>query len=435
MILMSPDDLLIFKKRLTQLKNTLVGKGKVPEKLLYSTFKLDKNEDLKSAFIPIMQKHDLTVSDGFITFDAVEGNREKPVRAFLKDALPILLKSFKVASTENGDIDTTTVSKKPSAEGIFLLIDQEDIDADFKISGPEGSLTTGESSVKNDLDKGGMKEQELVKPGKKARSAPELKKEVSVKPSSKAVLKSSSRFKRPSVVKLTTHKLAGKVKIKKAAIKNREITKVKLDVDAVRENSKDVVATIEDGVQLISEEDGLKMGLTPPKESKKIVYEYYVCNRCGAETSKFDIIRVGNFLECPNCYFQFSEGEVSIIKKEVKLADKQENASSKTRKAPDSESLIKPSELFKHAKKEREPSLVRPSELFQTGPRENVSVAPNVFDQSGAPEYDFRDVKARAAARPPSIEDTKVHARQPVNISPKTVNKAPSFQPTKIESI
>ncbi|MBD3186196.1 hypothetical protein GF325_05155, partial [Candidatus Bathyarchaeota archaeon] len=138
------DSVIAFKKRLVQLKNVLVTKRKIAEQLFYKTFKLDDNKSDREIILAIMKKNDMKTKRGNIVLDTKDGNEEKAVKSFLKEALPFLLTAFGVEkeTVSNQEKDQ---QEKPAATGLFAM--QEEIDTgDIE---PENILTSSTVSEPN----------------------------------------------------------------------------------------------------------------------------------------------------------------------------------------------------------------------------------------------------------------------------------------------
>ncbi len=183
-----------------------------------------------------------------------------------------------------------------------------------------------------------------------------------------------------------------------------------------------------------------------PAPPSPMIYEYYVCNRCGEETSKSVIRQVGAFIECPKCKFTFSRAEATVIQKAAPGADQAARSGQEETKAQfelfaskqpgEDESLVRPSMLFADREKESAPvvrkvtakpaegsrikprpepteRLVRPSEFLGLAASPSPSEAEKIV-RNEASEYNGEQASSPAIT-PPAIADTEKIAEAPAS--------------------
>jgi len=166
-----------------------------------------------------------------------------------------------------------------------------------------------------------------------------------------------------------------------------------------------------------------------PVPPPPITYEYYVCNRCGDETSKSVIRQIGAFIECPKCKFTFSRAEATIIHKSAPGSEHVKNTGQ--------EEATKPFELFGGKQPDEDESLIRPSWLFADREKESnlpVTRAP----PARAPEGGFTKpspVPAERLVRPSEYLGLAAGSPPPDQASQDSSPAASSPAPTDTEKV
>ncbi|MBN2152968.1 MAG: hypothetical protein JW839_16065, partial [Candidatus Lokiarchaeota archaeon] len=155
-----------------------------------------------------------------------------------------------------------------------------------------------------------------------------------------------------------------------------------------------------------------------PAPPAPVTYEYYVCNRCGEETSKSAIRQVGAFIECPKCKFTFSRAEATVILKQAPGADKTTGSDQDepkaqfnlfaSKQAGEDESLVRPSLLFADREQERTPPTMR-------GPPAKPAVGGQVKPRPAPAERLVRpsEYLGLAAGTPPSNQAAREAPARP----------------------
>jgi DNA-directed RNA polymerase subunit RPC12/RpoP len=151
-----------------------------------------------------------------------------------------------------------------------------------------------------------------------------------------------------------------------------------------------------------------------------ITYEYYVCNRCGTETSKSVIRQVGAYLECPKCNFSFSRAEAVVIQKAAPGSERSTKSGQ--------EETTKPFDIYASKQPGEDESLVRPSFLFADREKESEvamkRVAPARVAEGGRPKP--RAVPTDRLVRPSEflgLKDDQVPTDQAITTAKKPAEK------------
>ncbi|MFX0098903.1 MAG: hypothetical protein ACFFCS_04930, partial [Candidatus Hodarchaeota archaeon] len=324
-----PGDIKLFKIRLTQLKNTLLKRGRISENALFSAFNLNTSKDLKVKILDVLSKYGFTTNAGIINTNIKSPDPNVEIKKMLNDALPILLESFEIRK-EDLPQKKTVDAGQPSAIGLFSMKDGEEsghgeIKDDFVIlKKMDGETVVGSEDEKIDSP--------IEEPA-------------------------------PKDVKIEMEKKQSFQKLD--AIQPAKVQK-EISKPPVKETTK-----------------------LPEKSGMDVKYKFYVCNRCGAETSKLEIMKSGKYLECPKCYFQFSPHEALLIYKTAEEIAPVEKVSPVVEQRHEQremkgDHLIKPSDLLKKPEPKKDASLVRPSELFSSTKRSEMarpSTHPNILKE------------------------------------------------------
>lgn len=383
----------LFKSRLAQLKKILERDARIAENLFYAALQLDKNKELKAGVQSIIEKHKLKVKKGYIALPDDVKDRPAAVKALLKDAFELLLKAFsvdkaslvprktpeiKVHALQLFEMQSTLETESHAQAHVFesTMHDLDSIDTSTPLEqtvifspptedGEHESPPTSTQPVPVNympappkppaqpvvVSKLALAEQAagenahgdkpaiiVLSPGS---SAPQ--KTIPLPP------KTPSREQKPGggATGSPVEKQAGVAKPGPAlpvAI-NQAPVLVHVPTPATVSSSAPVSTASTSATSIAS-----------TTQSQPMSYEYYVCNRCGAETSKSVIKQTGSFLECPSCKFKFSRAEATVIKKAPPASDIPARSISDDGKKQfdiyasklpgEDESLIRPSALF-----------------------------------------------------------------------------------------
>ncbi|MHA1791631.1 MAG: hypothetical protein ACTSVI_03235 [Promethearchaeota archaeon] len=450
------EDLKLFKKRLTQLKNVLVTRDNVPQGIFYGMFKLDKDSADKEIVNAILKKHGFQLKKKNIILGKVKGDREVKVKAFLKDALPFFLKSFGVDKEALKQVPSKQEPEKPAALSLFSMQDQlkseieeapvddsttiAEISTDIGVPIPEGSedITEelGETSIPQNLpdtvktpeisselktkeqespttpsfalspEKDQVQDLSLITRPMPVTSARALEKKISLEEKlnlkaqqielslpgeEHANVASSANVKEEEQIEFPTIELdAQEYNIEDNEISSETESEastgntITAEIQAPQETTLEPTKVApEPEISRETELEEVEPEVAQQLVAPEIVYEFYLCSRCGEEIKKTDILHAGNYLQCPKCSFKFSKNEAKIIKKkpeellEIKATKKKQEKSDKvTIEESDYETLVRPSQLFgnKTETVEKTETLIRPSQLFGQGKKPGARV-------------------------------------------------------------
>jgi transcription elongation factor Elf1 len=361
------DNVDLFKSRLAQVKAELQKEGKIADNLFFSALLLDsdKNKNQRNNILQILTKHGWKIKKGYIQLP--EGNRDEIIEAFLSDGQIYIMAAFGVSAVDL-EADTTEPTSASIASGLFKM--QEEYGAGTKETeeeapapefglgqaseydyeaailpaskpptvppeaasefAPEPPLYTGidvaSEYAEQALPARAPEDLPAAMPEPEPQSTPEMNSEpvaseyqelermvpheaevsappVPERPAEKSSSKSWSTHPLPVKKQANTAQQASSLQEAAAAIKAAPKSREKPG-----KTGKNQGKTGKTGGRN-REKPKAKPAAAPTS------YDYYVCARCGAETSKSEIKHSRSFLECPICAFQFSPSEATIIRK------------------------------------------------------------------------------------------------------------------------
>ncbi len=465
----------LFKSRLAQLKKVLERDARIAENLFYAALQLEKNKELKSSVNELIERHRMKVKKGYIYLPDDEKDRPGAVKALLKDAFDLLLKAFnvdkaqlvqrkssepKVHALQLFELQSTLEAQTAVQAGAFesTMQDLDTIDTSTPLEqsvivpppseGDEPTIIEVQSPQTphapvapvqpTTISKPAIAEQ---KPGESSSSGKptsypsppvtpsSVRKPIPlpprfpqrgtiqatpvVPPSTQAIVQPLVNVQKPigSPALVPTRKPAPMRPVEATSAPASPTAQVKKPVPLPPTAAKPAPAPVAPVPA---------SALAPPSP---MTYEYYVCNRCGAETSKSAIRQVGTYLECPKCKFSFSHAEAVIIQKAAPGAEQVTTSGQEETK--------KPFDIYASKLPGEDESLVRPSLLFadreEEAKRAMKKVAPARVSDGGRPKP--RPVPTDRLVRPSEVlglNEDQALAEQPAAANKRPAEKTPS---------
>lgn len=324
-----------FKNGLASVKSAFSQKGTMHRDAFFSDLRLNSNPGSASGILPLLAKHGFSVEDNAFTL-ATNADRAGAVKGFLKDSFDILLSVFQL---ERGDLVHDPAAPAAGATGTTP-----------PASRAIGLFTMTPEMLVDDVEEPARGEPALVS----SDHAPVLE-------------------------------VTG---LGDAVVECREIP-----AREVFPSGPESATTLVQAPWIPLDERPVGRPPLPvgmhgeTRAAEELQYEYYVCSRCGAETSKTRIVYASGFLECPSCGFRYSKAEAQTVIKtpeEPRAKDAPVDVGSMhVPRADAGDALVRPSELFSSSPAPREASLVRPSELFGTQPATERAPGVQAFSMAG----------------------------------------------------
>ncbi|MEX2754800.1 MAG: hypothetical protein Q6365_005360 [Candidatus Sigynarchaeota archaeon] len=525
----------LFKSRLAQLKKVLERDGKIAENLFYAALQLDKNKEFKSSVQEILDKHKMKVKKGYLCLPDDEKDRSTAVKALLKDSFEFLLKAFNVdksqlvqrprseqklhalqlfemqstleaqAASQAGAFESTMqdldkIDTSTPLEQIINVAPNSEVEAPAKseprpVQAPMPPVPPAQPTV---ISKLAMAEQKPdasptsgVKPLPVSSTIPPVVRKPTPLPpryQQKGTIQATPVVHSSAQDVVTPTEPAQTPTGAQALVPTRK--PISPAPDAIKPAPEPPAASMPNPAPEATAAPALGPFPPPSKATvpapsplvpepasapipaPPITYEYYVCNRCGVETSRSAIRQVGAFIECPNCKFTFSRAEATIIQKAPPGSDKatgtrQDESKSSfdlfgSKQPSEDESLIRPSWLFADKEKEGappartaptvkapeggstkprpEPSerLVRPSQYLglseNSSPSNQPEPAPSPADSKPAPTEAEKIAEAPASEyfveEQPDLQRMKKVPRGPIEKAP-VLTPRPSETPAQ----